>query len=68
MLEPMGTKMVNAKIHIICGNCGSNDQFKLDLVENNNDDGFKIKIEPILICENCSTIHYITESIPIRKD
>lgn len=52
--------MVCAKLHLICGNCASNDKFKWRIVK----DGIHYKDNtfddsPCIICENCHTIHFL---------
>ena len=54
-----GQLMVNAKLHIICGNCGSLNDFnyKIYLSECECDaTGLR------LTCNNCATLHIINES------
>jgi len=46
--------MVNAKLHIICGNCGSNDNFSLT----NDEGGLAIA------CGNCATLHFLDSLMP----
>lgn len=42
--------MVNAKLHIICGNCGANWGLSL-----RNDE----EVGPTIVCSNCSTLHFL---------
>lgn len=49
--------MVNARLHIICGNCGQNDMFTYQ-INNEIDDDTNEKYQTVnLICNNCHTIH-----------
>lgn len=45
--------MVRARLHIICGNCGCNDMFKLNV----DHDIMEDMIYVYLKCENCGTLH-----------
>lgn len=56
--------MVNARLHIICGNCGCNHMFTYAVKLSLND-----SISPpvqenqvTITCENCSTIHYLEDN------
>ena len=50
--------MANAKLHIICGNCGCNDMIRWEFKP--TDFGFDAAVW--LKCENCSTIHDINDN------
>ena len=56
--------MVNARLHVICGNCGIlNDfSFKVDMTGNDISDE-ELKFEPaiFLSCNNCHTLHDLSE-------
>ncbi len=55
--------MVMAKLHLICGNCGSSNDF-----EYKNEDHFAdaeetvIQSETTITCKNCSTIHWLNDN------
>jgi RNase P subunit RPR2 len=56
--------MVMARLHIICGNCGCNDEFEYrtfdELV---NDDGeLSDHVGVSITCKNCSTIHSLEDN------
>tara|TARA_R110000803_G_scaffold98706_1_gene166801 strand:+ start:322 stop:513 length:192 start_codon:yes stop_codon:yes gene_type:complete len=56
--------MVMARLHIICGNCGCNDEFEYrtfdELV---NDDGeLSDRVIVSITCKNCSTIHSLEDN------
>ena len=57
--------MANAKLHIICGNCGCNNDFKL-IIEREGDDitdeVTEYEDSARLICRNCSTLHDIKDN------
>lgn len=43
--------MVNARLHIICGNCGENKTFTYKIYKEDEEECVSI------VCENCFTIH-----------
>lgn len=52
--------MVMAKLHIICGNCGCNDEWHLTLTRDGDDitnDKPAFEDAATMSCMNCSTIH-----------
>jgi len=57
--------MVNAVIHIICGNCGSLD---LKYARDNNvfEEEDNIIDNSSIDCENCGTMHFMNE-MPQKK-
>jgi len=59
--------MVMAKLHIICGNCGSNNMLQYEIVEDYNDDKECNYNRVCIICENCSTIHNLEDNAEERK-
>jgi len=64
--------MVNARLHLICGNCGNNDAdnftAKIDLSGNDLTDE-KPKFEPSVTihCDNCCTNHNLEDNAEIVK-
>lgn len=53
--------MANAKLHIICGNCGCNSMFIYDIETDlnvNNKEYRRVSIT----CINCSTIHCLEDN------
>jgi hypothetical protein len=56
--------MVNAKLHIICGNCGNGDDFQweIDLSGNCNGEGKEFP-DVFVRCENCLTVNSLTSEI-----
>lgn len=45
--------MANSKLHIICGNCGCNDEFT-----------YRISYDDVFIyCNNCSTLHLLRKTV-----
>jgi hypothetical protein len=57
--------MANAKLYIICGNCGCNDMFKFKVHEKDHDiTEKKITNDPLVFikCKNCSTLHNLEDN------
>ncbi len=52
------SNMANAKLHIICGNCGCNDMLRWEFKPTD----FAFDATVWLKCENCSTIHDINDN------
>ena len=62
--------MVHARLHIICGNCGSNNDFKFRIDPKGHDiTEDEVKFEPavFLYCENCSTIHDLSDNAKMKE-
>jgi len=55
--------MVSAKLHVICGNCGSAKDFdyKHDDVAPDADEK-TLQSETSITCKNCSTIHSLNDN------
>lgn len=49
--------MANAKLHIICGNCGQNDMFDYEIVNEIDDDTNEPYQYVSICCNNCHTLH-----------
>ena len=54
--------MAHAKLHMICGNCGSNDQFTYRIVTDYDDDKEQDYPRISIACNNCSTLHYLEDN------
>ena len=55
--------MVMAKLHIICGNCGSSDAFEYKHDEHAADDEeTTMQYETTITCKNCATIHWLNDN------
>ena len=54
--------MAKAKLHIICGNCGCNDNFTYEIESQGicNDDG-SYSPDAFIFCGNCSTLHSLDD-------
>lgn len=53
--------MVNAKLHLICGNCGCNDEWEYEIDNEGKDIDGVLYPEVRLCCKNCGTIHSLEE-------
>lgn len=47
--------MARDRLHIICGNCGCNDEFNVKVFTAEEDGD--ITQDAFITCENCSTVH-----------
>lgn len=58
--------MANTKLHIICGNCGCNNEFTYQIMDDEdlNADPFQ---RVIIICNNCHTIHDVLDNAKPEK-
>lgn len=59
--------MAKAKLHIICGNCGCNDEFRFVIDPQGHDiSDTETKFKPAvyITCNNCSTLHDLSETVP----
>lgn len=52
-----------AKLHCICGSCGSDQHFRLDLYVLDIGPG-EDKPQVTLVCENCSTVQELCDIFP----
>jgi len=55
--------MARAILHIICGNCGRNDEFEYLIDPKGNDFGDKFEPSVIIVCNNCGTRHSLDTTI-----
>lgn len=59
--------MANAKLHMICGNCGQNDMFDYEIETEINDDTNK-KYQVVYIgCNNCNTLHLLDDNAELKN-
>ena len=56
-----------ARLHIICGNCGSSDMFEYDIVTDYDDDEECDYERVSLCCNNCATLHNIEDNAERRN-
>lgn len=60
--------MARARLHIICGNCGCNDEFKFRIEPKGCDMGDgKFKPEVYIVCRNCGTLHNLEGTIEMEE-
>jgi len=55
--------MAHARLHIICGNCGSNEFMSYRIVRDFHDYGDRQEDGVVLHCGNCSTVHDLEDTI-----
>lgn len=60
--------MARARLHVICGNCGCNDNFVLKIVRDAVElfDG-TFEDEAYLSCKNCATLHALSDNSKKEK-
>ncbi len=59
--------MARAKLHVICGNCGCNDEFEYRIVKDGLDYGDGTFDDAVhIICNNCTTLHELSDTIKIK--
>lgn len=56
--------MVRARLHMICGNCGCNDEFEYKTIPKliDDEDNLTDSVEVKITCRNCSTIHSLEDN------
>ena len=63
--------MVNAKLHIICGNCGSKEMFE-HKIETEIDDESEVENATrqvvYIACKNCHTLHDLDNYSNFKKE
>lgn len=62
--------MAHAKLHVICGNCGGTE-FSFTINPKGHDiTDTEEKYEPAVFisCENCSTLHDLSDTVPMEKE
>jgi uncharacterized Zn finger protein len=59
--------MVMAKLHIICGNCGSNDMFEYKIDKDAKDFGDRFEEGVYIKCDNCGTLHSLDDNAKFIK-
>jgi len=60
--------MVMARLHLICGNCGCNDEWEWEHREREEVDGELMSEESVwLWCGNCSTLHDVNDNAKKRQ-
>ncbi len=59
--------MANARLHIICGNCGCNHMFTYKIKTDVDDDTNEKYQRVSIICLNCSTVHDLDDNAKKEK-
>ncbi len=59
--------MANAKLHVICGNCGEDKAFKLSIDQVGASMGENDEDDVYLKCLSCSTLHPLLERFPTKE-
>ena len=62
--------MVMARLHVICGNCGCNDDWELRIQRDFDDltnDVERFEDAAHMVCGNCSTIHCLKDNAKTVK-
>lgn len=54
--------MANAKLHIICGNCGCNHMFDYHISKQLDDDTEEEYDVVYIGCKNCGTLHDLDDN------
>ena len=61
--------MVMAVLHLICGNCGCNNDWEWRHISKEVDDGEIITDEDVYIsCKNCATLHSLNNNAKNEAD
>ena len=56
--------MARARLHLICGNCGCNDEWVFRYVAEEILDGELMQGEDVfLTCNNCGTLHVLSDNM-----
>lgn len=59
--------MVMARLHLICGNCGCNDEWEWEYIPKETDEGEVTQDENVYLwCCNCSTLHSINSNAKLK--
>jgi len=53
--------MKHTRLHVICGNCGSKEMFRYNIVEEMDDDTEELRSVVYIGCDNCHSIHSLDE-------
>ena len=55
--------MARARLYIICGNCGCNDEFEYRIIKDGQYKGETRTPAVNIICNNCMTLHDLSDTI-----
>lgn len=59
--------MANAKLHIICGNCGCNNNFEHSVRIEIDDDTNQPRNVVYIHCKNCNTSHDLEDNSKLEE-
>ena len=60
--------MARARLHLICGNCGCNDNWEYQQKAEEIIEGEVINNQDVwLICQNCSTLHSLNDNAECQE-
>jgi hypothetical protein len=60
--------MAHAKLHMICGNCGCNNDFEYSVNLEVDDDTLQPFETVYITCNNCSTVHHLDDNAKQIKE
>lgn len=61
--------MVNARLHIICGNCGSKEMFEHEIATESDDESENATRQVVYIaCKNCNTVHALDDYSTFKSE
>jgi hypothetical protein len=55
--------MVNARLHIICGNCGCGDNFEYETGTRKDCEDITVGTDVCIACNNCATLHTLSDKM-----
>ena len=59
--------MARARLHLICGNCGCNDEWEWQHIPLEKTDDVVMQEEDVFLsCRNCSTLHSLNDNAKIK--
>lgn len=60
--------MAHARLHLICGNCGCNDEWTWEYDPEGIDNGYgEFTPEVYLYCKNCGTLHSLSDNADVAE-
>lgn len=59
--------MARSRLHIICGNCGSNEFLTYEIDPTGHDYGDRFEPEVRIWCGNCGTLHDLEDFVPKKE-
>jgi hypothetical protein len=59
--------MVRANLHVICGNCGCNDEMSYKIEKDGHDFGDRMEDAVHIFCKNCCTLHDLSDTVKVDE-